>query len=200
MVRDASEGVAGADVESSYWGEIDTEQGFTELAIGAQQQMLRVAQAKLGNPDDAEDAVQEGLLRAWRGRGTFEHRRGANPKTWLQTIVMRESATLGKRRSRILNNEGVELEDERQVSLEPQLDSLAERVSGHLAVRQFVGSLKRSAVNEERTRILEMHFAGFSNTEIAQTLGKTVGSTKTQLSRAKSDVRRVLPEEIELLR
>ena len=35
----------------------------------------------LGSIQDAEDAAQEALLRAWRGRGAFEGR--ASPRTWL---------------------------------------------------------------------------------------------------------------------
>ena len=50
----------------------------------------------LGSLQDAEDALQEALLRAWRGLGRFEGR--ASLRTWLHRIATNACLDLAKRR------------------------------------------------------------------------------------------------------
>lgn len=57
---------------------------------------LRFATRMLGTREDAEDAVQESLIRAYRALGSFDHR--ASFRTWLLTIVVNQCRTLAARR------------------------------------------------------------------------------------------------------
>src|SRR5262245_26562353 len=50
----------------------------------------------LGSPDDAEDALQETLVRAWKGLGRFEGR--ASVRGWLYRIATNASLDLMRRR------------------------------------------------------------------------------------------------------
>src|ERR671911_1603079 len=50
----------------------------------------------LGSVHDAEDALQEALLRAWRGLGRFEGR--SSLRSWLYTIATNTSLTHIQRR------------------------------------------------------------------------------------------------------
>src|SRR5882724_3361044 len=50
----------------------------------------------LGSLHDAEDALQEALLRAWRGIGRFEGR--SSLRSWLYTIATNSSLRLIERR------------------------------------------------------------------------------------------------------
>ena len=59
---------------------------------------LRFAMRMLGNREDAEDALQESLIRAYRSLGSFDHR--ASFRTWLLTILVNQCRTLGARRAR----------------------------------------------------------------------------------------------------
>ena len=52
----------------------------------------------LGSPFDADDALQETLLAAWRGLGSFEARSAFG--TWLNTIATRVCLRMISRRSR----------------------------------------------------------------------------------------------------
>ena len=52
----------------------------------------------LGSVHDAEDALQEALLRAWRGLPRFEGRSSVRP--WLHTIVSNAALDLTRRRAR----------------------------------------------------------------------------------------------------
>src|SRR5206468_36624 len=52
----------------------------------------------LASFDEAEDAVQETLLRAWRGRATFEH--GTSLRAWLYRIATNVCIDASRARSR----------------------------------------------------------------------------------------------------
>ncbi len=57
--------------------------------------MLRVAQSLTGNLHDAEDLVQESLLRAFRGIDGFD---GRHPRAWLLTILRHTNMNMHRRR------------------------------------------------------------------------------------------------------
>jgi RNA polymerase sigma-70 factor (ECF subfamily) len=52
----------------------------------------------LGSVHDAEDALQEAMLRAWRGLPRFQGRSSVRP--WLHTIVSNAALDLTRRRAR----------------------------------------------------------------------------------------------------
>ena len=58
---------------------------FSALAERYRRQLRVHCYRMLGSFDDAEDMVQETLLRAWRGRGGFEGR--SSFRTWLYRIA-----------------------------------------------------------------------------------------------------------------
>jgi RNA polymerase sigma-70 factor, ECF subfamily len=58
----------------------------------------RVAYRLLGNPHDAEDAVQDGLIKAFAGLEHFDGRSGF--RTWLVRIVSNTAIDLGRKRRR----------------------------------------------------------------------------------------------------
>ncbi len=72
---------------------------FDKLADPYRQELLTYCYRMLGSIDDAEDQVQETLLRAWRGYGDFEGR--SSLRTWLYRIAtnacLRAIETRGKR-------------------------------------------------------------------------------------------------------
>lgn len=69
---------------------------FGDLVLLHQRAAYRAALAALGSPEDAEDAVQEAFVIAWRKLPGF--RGDASFRTWLLTIVWRKS--LDRRRKR----------------------------------------------------------------------------------------------------
>ncbi len=72
------------------------EQAFEKLVRAYSGRMLAVAQRMLQSESDAQDAVQEAFLSAFRGLGRFEG--GSRLSTWLHRIVV--NAALMKLRSR----------------------------------------------------------------------------------------------------
>jgi RNA polymerase sigma-70 factor (ECF subfamily) len=76
--------------------------GELEEVLGRhQRELLGYCYRMLGSPFDAEDAVQETMLRAWRGIGRFEGR--AAVRSWLYRIatnVCLDALAAGNKRAR----------------------------------------------------------------------------------------------------
>jgi RNA polymerase sigma-70 factor, ECF subfamily len=69
---------------------------FEALYASHGARMKSVALNMLGNRSDAEDAVQEAFLRAYRGRATF--RQDATLWTWVYRILLNTCRDIGRRR------------------------------------------------------------------------------------------------------
>src|SRR4029453_18343561 len=61
------------------------EEAFNHLAGRHRRELLIHCYRMLGSLDDAEDAVQDALLRAWRYRGSLME--GAPPRPWLYRVA-----------------------------------------------------------------------------------------------------------------
>src|SRR5215472_7278992 len=81
----------------------------------------------LGSVLDAEDLVQETLLRAWRARTTFQEQ--ASPRTWLYRIATNACLTALSRRPRRVLPEDVGAPTNEVAWLEPYPDGLLEAVA-----------------------------------------------------------------------
>ncbi len=74
------------------------EHAFAELAGVYQGELRSYCYRMLGSVQDAEDAVQNALLRAWRGLDNFEGR--SSVRSWLYTIATNTTLDITRHRSR----------------------------------------------------------------------------------------------------
>src|SRR5215831_8003661 len=88
----------------------------------------------LGSVLDAEDLVQETLLRAWRARTTFQEQ--ASPRTWLYRIATNACLTALSRRPRRVLPEDVGAPSGEVAWLEPYPDGLLEAMADRRQVRR----------------------------------------------------------------
>ena len=70
---------------------------FAAIVEQYRQMVWRVALRMLGDPDEAEDAVQETFLRAWKTLPGYDRR--YSPATWLGTIAARLCCDILRKRS-----------------------------------------------------------------------------------------------------
>src|SRR5919201_249318 len=133
----------------------------------------------LGSLPHADDALQETMLRAWRGSGRYEPR--AQLGTWLHTIATNVCLTsLARRRSR-----PVELAEDLE-HLQPYpdrlLDDLVERETVELA---FITAIQLLPPKQRAVLILR-DVLGWSAKETAEALENSVAAVNSALQRARA--------------
>jgi RNA polymerase sigma-70 factor (ECF subfamily) len=166
----------------------------------------------LGSVHDAEDALQECLLRAWRGLARFEGR--SSLRSWLYTIATNTSLNLIARRpKRVLPVDHVAPTDPHagpgeplaeSIWLEPYPDSrLAPELPATPEVRYeqresvelaFIAALQRLPANQRAVLILR-EVLGFSARESAESLDTSVASVNSALQRARRSVQEHVPPQ-----
>jgi RNA polymerase sigma-70 factor, ECF subfamily len=166
----------------------------------------------LGSVQDAEDALQEALIRAWRGLPKFEGR--SSLRSWLYRIATNTSLDAIERRpKRILPVDyGPPADDAvvgepltESVWIEPYPDETLgiedgyaspdaryeQRESVELA---FIAALQLLPATQRAVLILR-EVLGFSAQETADTLDTSVASVNSALQRARATIEKRLPEQ-----
>ncbi len=168
----------------------------------------------LGSVQDAEDALQDASLRAWRGLARFEGR--SSLRSWLYTIATNSSLNLIARRpkQRVLPldygpstdpHDGIGLPPAETVWVDPYPDEglgLEDGPAGPEAryeLREsvelaFVAALQRLPANQRAALILR-EVLGFSAREVAESLDTTVASVNSALQRARKTIDDDAPEQ-----
>ena len=170
------------------------EQDVTELLPQLYGMALRLAR----NRPDAEDLVQEALLRAYRGYHTF--RAGTNLRAWLMRILTNTFINEYRRRSR--RPQEAELDEVSEIT--------AYRSNAYQQVRswsrapedQLIEQIFESDIVEAiedlpviyRIPVLLADVEGLSYKEIAQTLDLPMGTVMSRLHRGRNALRKALWE------
>jgi RNA polymerase sigma-70 factor, ECF subfamily len=155
----------------------------------------------LGSVHDAEDALQDALLRAWRGLQRFEGR--SSLRAWLYRIATNTCLDVAGRSTRVLPIDfgpGADPHDSpgepvvESVWIEPYPDAelaYEQRESVELA---FVAALQHLPATQRAVLILR-EVLGFSAAEVAETLDTSVASVNSALQRARKAVDERMPEQ-----
>jgi RNA polymerase sigma-70 factor, ECF subfamily len=149
----------------------------------ARQRCLREARRILGNRDDAEEAVQEAFVRAWRKRSAC--RTPAAPLPWLVQITRNEAMRLAARRSRRQASEVPEAEPEAvpAASAETSLEHALTTVATEQAL---------STLGDDERRLLRLRYEeDLTQGQVAAALGVPEGTVKVRLHRVRARLRGV---------
>jgi RNA polymerase sigma-70 factor (ECF subfamily) len=152
--------------------------------------IYRLGLKMLGNPQDAEDVLQETFIKAYRHLDSFDGR--ARVSTWLYRIATNEALMLlrRKRPDAISVDEPWQNPDEEQEPLQirdwcclPEHELMSDEARAHLdqAVEQLPASL--------RVVFLLREIEGLSTRETADVLDISEAAVKTRLSRARLQLR-----------
>ena len=166
----------------------------------------------LGSVHDAEDAMQDALLRAWRGLPRFDGRSAL--KSWLYRIVTNTCLDLiNKRPKKVLpidhgppgdahDGPGVPLTE--SIWIEPYPDEQLGLMDGRAAPEAryeqresvelaFVAALQHLPARQRAVLILR-EVLGYSANEVADTLETSAPAVNSALQRARKTIDETLPE------
>jgi len=151
---------------------------FTTLVESAADGLYSTARLILRRDDDAEDAVQDALLRAWLGiRGLRDPDR---IEAWLRRLTVRACYRAARRR----RNRG---------TVEVAIDGVSEPSSPdrahNLAARDQLERGFRRLPVDHRAVLVVHHYLGLSDADASDVLGIPIGTMKSRLHRATTALR-----------
>ena len=123
--------------------------------------------------DQADDLVQETLMKAWHHQDSFET--GTNLRAWLYTILRNEFYSQIRKRKREV--EDADGEYAAKVATEGGQESSLDMADLRLALAKLP--------EDQREAIILVGASGFSYQEAAQISGAAVGTVKSRVSRAR---------------
>jgi RNA polymerase sigma-70 factor (ECF subfamily) len=155
-------------------------EAFTDLAASALARLDAVARLILRDPDMAKDAVQNGLLHAWRDLPTL--RDPDRFDAWIRRIVVRAclDEARGQRRHRVT------------ASVFDVGASVVADASAAIADQDQLERAFRRLRPEDRALIVLRHYLDLPMPEIAEAMRIPLGTAKSRLHRAMDELRAAL--------
>ncbi|MEX2625901.1 MAG: sigma-70 family RNA polymerase sigma factor [Ilumatobacteraceae bacterium] len=144
--------------------------------------LLRVAHSLTRHHAEAEDLVQDTLLRAHRSIGTFD---GRHPRAWLLTILRNTHINRNRRRRpELLRDPDVVEERSDSMAAPERTDDMVDRMLDH----EIVVAL--DALDERFRQVVDLvDMGGLSYAEAAEVLDVPVGTVMSRLHRARARIR-----------
>jgi RNA polymerase sigma-70 factor, ECF subfamily len=166
----------------------------------------------LGSLEDADDALQEALLRAWRGLGRFERR--SSIRTWLYKIATNSCLQLVARRPRrrlpsghgpavaphtppgepLSESVWIEPYPDESLELDDRTTAPAVRYEQRESVELAFVAMLQHLPPRQRAVLLLREVLDFSANEVAELLDTTVQSVNSALQRARHTAAERVPE------
>jgi RNA polymerase sigma-70 factor (ECF subfamily) len=187
------------------------ETAFAQLVEPYRRELHAHCYRMLGSVHDAEDALQDALLRAWRALPKFEGR--SSLRSWLYTIATNTCLDqIARRPKRVLPIDHGPASDAHVAPGEPLLESVwIEPYPEFLGVEDgfvepgaqyerregvelaFIAALQHLP-GTQRAVLIQREVLGFSAKEVAESLQTSVASVNSALQRARAAVQERVPE------
>ena len=169
---------------------------FRVLVERHSRSIYRVVYRMTGNQQDAEELVQEVLLRAYKSLGRFEMR--SNFSTWLYRIAINRTLDfLSARKTQMQSQDAFQIaddpnpEDNRQVRV-PSPSPDPERIVLSGEVKNHVAQAMTLLTPVERVAFIMRHMEGRSIEEIGLALNLKASAAKNSVFRAVHKLRQQL--------
>ncbi len=169
---------------------------FSELMTLHERRMYAVALRICANREDAQDCLQDAMLRIYRSLGSFKGQ--SSFSTWVYRITMNTCLDeLRRRKSRnatsldnLLDNGWSPSDD----------DNAPERHALASEQRRVIDRAIAELPEDMRSAVVLRDVQGFSYDEIAEMLEANIGTIKSRISRGREKLRLILRENAELFK
>jgi RNA polymerase sigma-70 factor (ECF subfamily) len=169
---------------------------FETLVRVHERRVFRVTLAILGNAEDAEEAMQDAFVKAYRHIDQF--RRESRFTTWLTRIVVNEALQKRQARKNTLSlDEIAEAEFNAVPHRSMQWHEDPEKVYGKHEIRKIVEGAIQSLPPIYRETFVLRDVEGLRAEEAAEILGLTLPAIKSRLLRARLLMREALAARLE---
>lgn len=164
---------------------------FEKLALPLLDSLYNFARWMSGNPDEAQDLVQETFLKALRGFGGFQE--STNFRAWIFRILRNTFLTsrtgLERRSTTQEDEEGFE----NVVPIHETPESTLMRRADTELVQEAIAKL--SSNYQEVVLLVDIEEMKYQ--EVADTLGVPIGTVMSRLARARKQIREFITEAME---
>jgi RNA polymerase sigma-70 factor (ECF subfamily) len=160
----------------------DDESAFRQLVERHIDRAFGIALRLLGSRADAEDVVQDTMLKVWTHRGQWQHGR-AKFSTWLYRVVTNRCIDL-HRRPRTDNVDAVP----EPMDAQPDAVSSMQRDE----VTKMLESAMQRLPEQQRVAVILSYHENMSNGEIAEVMSTTVSAVESLLKRGRQQLRDLL--------
>ncbi|HEY4142457.1 MAG TPA: RNA polymerase sigma factor [Pseudolabrys sp.] len=154
------------------------EAAFRQLSRRHVPAMVGLARRVLGNTADAEDVVQEAMLRVWTHAPRWQPL--AAFRTWLTRVVVNLCLDRKRRKPWVGLDAAGEIADPT-----PSVPEVAEQNEREHALTAAIGELP----DRQRTAIVLTYSEGMTNAQVAEVLDTSVSAVETLLIRGKKSLR-----------
>ena len=162
---------------------------FAAIVEQYRQMVWRVALRMLGDPDEAEDAVQETFIRAWKAIPGFDRR--YSPATWLGTIAARLCCDILRKRSAHRRFEAdAARANAQERAADPESGSIARELEARLL------RVTRTLSPMQRTVFILNEIEQLPFEEVRRATGWSAVQIKSNLYLARQKVRKALEKEL----
>ncbi len=166
--------------------EVLRKDALEEMFSASRKRFLAIAYSVLRNGDDAEDAVQEAFLSAYRHLRSFEGRSAL--KTWLTRIVLNAALMMRRKRkpseARPLSESSTSHDDGWTENI-PDSHPDPEMIHAERETLQFINNKLRKLKPVLRQAFTMTHYDDLSGAEACAMLGVSYGTFKARLFHAR---------------
>jgi len=170
-------------------------EALERLLMRAQEVAWRFSTSVCGHADDAEDAMQEALIKTYRYVGRIREPGAFRP--WLYRTV-RNACLIGRRKRagepvRLRSLDEVQPGDGRAMLIDPpDPGKNPEQLADNAALRRRLRKALRMLPGPYRAVIFLREMEGLSTREVAQVMGMSEANVKTRLHRARVQLQAAL--------
>jgi len=203
-MQSSSENTAVSQVASEEWAYI--QQAMDGDSAAAQQifdchtaTLHRIAFRILRNKEDAQDAVQDSLCKAYAKLQSFQGR--ASFSTWLTRIVINSALMVRRKRNGRPETSLDEILDARPQQLQREIVDAAldpEQLCSETEFRQLLGEQLRQLPPRLRAAFQLRELDGLSASESCRVLGIRKNAFKSRISRARQKLGRALQKSLDI--
>jgi len=155
---------------------------FEQIVLRHERRVLTLAWRLLGSMQDAEDAAQEVFLRAFRFLHRFDSRRRFEP--WLIRMTVNVCRDIGRKKQQYAT---VAFDFERlRACGDPHSEFSSEER------RQILYAALAELPQKEKSAVVLRDIEGFSTAEVAEILGSSEATVRSQISNARIKIRKAI--------